>query len=128
MAEYTKKWMSIDQLIDEKLLTRGMKISDRQKVKNYLLKIGYYRLSAYWHPFKRHDCPNESFVTSIEFSKIVQLYVFDKCLRLLTLDAIERIEVAFRTQIAHELGKINKFAYEPTFRTKIIKFDLLSEI
>jgi abortive infection bacteriophage resistance protein len=35
---------------------------------------------------------------------VVELYVFDKRLRLLFLDAIERIEVALRVDIALLLG------------------------
>lgn len=42
------------------------------------------------------------------FLDTVALYVFDKKLRLLILDPIERIEVAFRVNIAYLLGeKVN---------------------
>jgi abortive infection bacteriophage resistance protein len=34
----------------------------------------------------------------------VEIYVFDRELRLLVLDAIERIEVAIRTRFAYELA------------------------
>ena len=46
-----------------------------------------------------------------EFSSIANLYVFDKKLRLLTLDAIERIEVALRVDIAYLLGKYDLYAH-----------------
>ncbi|WP_283939246.1 Abi family protein [Pseudomonas sp. T1.Ur] len=39
------------------------------------------------------------------------MYVFDKKLRLLTLDALERIEIALRVDISHGLGRHEKFAY-----------------
>lgn len=41
----------------------------------------------------------------------VDLYVFDKQLRLLTMDALERIEIALRVDIAHTPGKLDTFAY-----------------
>jgi len=44
------------------------------------------------------------------------LYVFDKKLRLLTLDAIERIEIALRTDIALLLGQYSPVAHrDPAF-------------
>jgi hypothetical protein len=39
------------------------------------------------------------------------LYVFDRQLRLLFLDAIERVEVALRVDIAHLLGSPDRFAH-----------------
>jgi abortive infection bacteriophage resistance protein len=45
------------------------------------------------------------------FQNAVDLYVFDKKLRLLALDAIERIEIAMRVDISHLLGKQDRFAY-----------------
>ncbi|MCK7471419.1 MAG: Abi family protein [Desulfomicrobium escambiense] len=37
--------------------------------------------------------------------------MFDKRLRLLALDALERIEIALRVDISHTLGKLDTFAY-----------------
>jgi abortive infection bacteriophage resistance protein len=37
--------------------------------------------------------------------------VFDKQLRLLALDALERIEVAVRVDVTHTLGALDRFAY-----------------
>ena len=45
------------------------------------------------------------------FSHVIDLYVFDKKLRLLFLDALERIEVAIRAGIAIRLGKRDPWAY-----------------
>ena len=52
-----------------------------------------------------------TFKTGTEFSQIVDLYVFDKRLRLLMLDALERIEIALRTHIALALGKHNPWGH-----------------
>jgi len=46
------------------------------------------------------------------FDDILNLYIFDRELRLLVLDAIERIEVSFRTQWAYQLShKYDPHAY-----------------
>lgn len=51
------------------------------------------------------------FVPGVEFSHVVDLYVFDKKLRLLMLDAIERVEVALRVAIASRLGPRDPWAH-----------------
>lgn len=89
---------------------RGMVVSDDALAQTYLNKIGYYRLSGYWYPYRRSRCMGDEtvvedrFKDNTKFSEIVDLYVFDKKLRLLMLDIIERIEIAFRVQITLQLG------------------------
>jgi len=93
------------------LQNRGMVITDIAKAQSYLERIGYYRLSAYWYPFRQSECKGEEvvveddFKTGTSFETIFELYVFDKNLRLILLDALERIEIALRTDIALLLGK-----------------------
>lgn len=94
-----------------------MEISDLAKAKSCLARIGYYRLSAYWYGFRKSQPvtdPNtgktrnhvlDDFRDGTTFPTILELYVFDKKLRLLVLDALERIEIAVRTDIAILLGQ-----------------------
>ncbi len=66
----------------------------------------------------------DEFMLGTTFEHAVDLYVFDKKLRMMLLDAIERIEVAVRADIAYLLGAKNPFALEnpqlfhPNFTTK----------
>lgn len=53
----------------------------------------------------------DGFLANSTFQNAVELYVFDKRLRLLVLDALERIEVALRTEVAYILGELDPFAY-----------------
>lgn len=58
----------------------------------------------------------DDFRPGASFGQAVDLYVFDKRLRLLFLDAIERIEVALRVDIVLLLGARDPWAHrEPTF-------------
>ncbi|MBS6474329.1 MAG: Abi family protein [Acetobacter sp.] len=84
------------------LSERGMIIDDPKRAEHYLNFISYYRLSVYMLPFQdeRH-----SFKKPISFEKILRLYSFDRRLRLLSMDALERIEVAFRTVIVNCLSE-----------------------
>ena len=128
---YDKPWISYLEQLD-KLKKRGLNVSDDDKAVAYLERIGYYRLSGYWFPFRKRTeecCPIfkegrakfkkgmkdklvlEEFKQGAEFQQAVELYVFDKKLRLLVMDALERIEVALRVDISHALGKHHEFAY-----------------
>lgn len=84
------------------LSERGMIIDDPKRAEHYLNFISYYRLSVYMLPFQdeRH-----SFKKPVSFEKILRLYSFDRRLRLLSMDALERIEVAFRTVIVNCLSE-----------------------
>jgi abortive infection bacteriophage resistance protein len=111
---YDKPWKSYQEQLDQ-LIQRGMTVTDTGKALHYLERIGYYRLSGYWHPF-RERVALDSFKSGASFQNAVDLYVFDKKLRLLVLDALERIEIALRVDISHTLGEKELFAHiKPEF-------------
>ena len=94
---YSKPPLSVEEQADL-LLTRGM-LGDRTEIVRQLSVVNYYRLSGYWHTFRRH--PSHDFQDGTTFEKVWMRYVFDRELRLLVMDAVERTEVAFRTYLAH---------------------------
>ena len=98
--KYSKTPISIETQI-EKLKSRGLRFLDEKKAENYLSNISYYRLRAYTYPFQDNENPEHLFIQKISFEDIISLYVFDRQLRLLIFDAIEKIEVALRTQIIY---------------------------
>ncbi len=51
---YNKPWLSYEQQLD-KLIENGLIIDDRNKALSFLERIGYYRLSGYWYPFKQRS-------------------------------------------------------------------------
>lgn len=128
--QYKKPWKSHAEQLQE-LIERGLVVSDRERALNYLERIGYYRLSGYWFPFRKRSAPIcvltpeykkpkkvvierialDEFYPGATFQNALDLYVFDKRLRLLCLDALERIEISLRVDIAHLLGKYHRFAY-----------------
>ena len=92
LPEQLKKW-----------LERGLVIPDAQRALHYLQFIGYYRFSAYTLPFQQSGHPDKHFKTGTSFEDILSLYVFDRELRLLVIDAIERIEVALRSSLVNHM-------------------------
>lgn len=105
-----------------------MEIADCERAERKLSQIGYYRLSGFWYSCRdllvdasakpvldertRKPKRLDSFMPGTSFDCIIELYLFDKKLRLSVLDAVERIEVHLRTVIAHELGRLDPVAHE----------------
>lgn len=88
------------------LKRRGMAVRDEALAQHYLNFISYYRLRAYWLPFEVPAANNgdHAFRDGTTFEDVLTLYIFDRELRLLVLDAIERVEVALRAQWAHHMA------------------------
>lgn len=89
-----------------RLQQRGMLIADPAKAAFYLQHLNYYRLAAYWLPFEA-DHGSHTFLPGSHFDDVLNLYIFDRELRLLVLDAIERIEVSVRSQWAYQMAHIH---------------------
>lgn len=103
---YIKPALSFEQQI-EKLIARGLVIADPTAAASKLACISYYRLSGYCYPFRRREANGQildDFVAGTKWEQILTLYEFDRQLRLLVLDAIERVEVAIRTQLTYHLA------------------------
>lgn len=104
---YNKPALSIADQAD-RLRQRGLQFTDDARVQHYLTHIGYYRLSAYWLPFELPAAGsqprNHQFKPGTTFEGVLSLYIFDRQLRLLVMEAIERIETAIRTHWAHALA------------------------
>ena len=100
--KFTKPPLLFDAQVD-RLVERGMEIDDRERARRYLAHLNYYRLAAYWLPFEQ-DHPTHRFRQDTTFDLVLDHYVFDRELRLLVMDAIERIEVSLRTGWAYSLS------------------------
>ncbi len=81
---------------------RGLVFSNENMASYFLDTIGYYRLSAYIHPFLRTPKRNHLFHRNVSFDNIISIYRFDKKLRMLVLNEIEKIEVGIRAAIVSE--------------------------
>ena len=99
------------------LKSRGMVVADEARAVRVLQNINYYRLRAYWLPFEAPELSGTAegehlFKPGTDFDAVVSLYVFDRKLRLLLLEAIERVEIAIRTHWAQVLAdKYGAHAY-----------------
>lgn len=134
MVEYTKPWLSLDQQV-EQLASRGVDVGDRIRAVALLQSVGYYRLTGYLYPFRE----SEQYVddegrtrirvlnsyrpgTSLDHAEAV--IDFDRQLRMLVMEGLERIEVAVRMRVGYVLGRTSAFAHEdPTCFTEAFTAD-----
>lgn len=119
--QYTKPYLAyVEQLALMK--QRGMTCSNDEAALCVLRAAGYYRLSAYVYPFRLmlddHACRAtpahfraETLRPGTTFEQVEALWRFDSKLRLLCLDGLETIEVGIRTQVAHVLGRRDKYGH-----------------
>lgn len=119
--EYTKEWLPLGRQV-ERLVDRGLEIDDESRAVALLQSVGYYRLTGYLYPFLRF----EEFVedgntrnrvlnryrpgTALHHAE--SIIDFDRRLRMLVMEGVERIEVAIRMRIGYVLGASSAFAHE----------------
>lgn len=112
-----KPHLTYDQQL-QRLKDRGCIIVDDEFCKTVLANISYYRLSAYFLPFKNAD---DSYKSGTDFTKVYRLYEFDRKLRSILFGAIEVIEVYLRAKLAYyHAGKYGPLGYlnPATFNNK----------
>lgn len=97
---------TVEEQIDI-LLERGMIIDDREKAREVLLDIGYYKLGFYCTPFEK-DYPKHLetdrqhlYKDGSNFKKVVDLYYFDCTLRDILGVILHRIERNFKTKVCY---------------------------
>lgn len=121
--EYTKTWISIDDQV--KLLTegKGLCCKNVDELKRALETIGYYRLSAYWFPYKTASCDGRTvFREGTTFDRVMRAYEFDRRLRILMFEAVARIEVFLRSRLAYFAAEENgAFGYPESAKSKLAK-------
>ena len=105
---YNKPYKSPKDLV-QLLLTRGLIINDFNRAESYIHNIGYYRLSAYMYPHLELPKEKHIYKNNKTFQNILDLYKFDKKLRLLIFNEIEKIEIAY-------LKEDNKNIKHPEFQ------------
>jgi abortive infection bacteriophage resistance protein len=101
-VKFSKPPFTHDQQLDQ-LIQRGLTCADRSEALHCLGHINYYRLGAYWLPFEANHA-SHAFKPGTTLADVLNLYIFDRELRLLVLDAIERVEVSVRTGWAYTLA------------------------
>lgn len=101
------------------LQSRGMEVNVAL-ARQWLASVSYYRLSGYWYsnrlPLESKDprkpLRDDTFESGTRFHEIAALYEFDRKMRTLIYDGIERIEVALRARIGELLVAKGALSYK----------------
>ncbi len=88
----------------ELLKRRGLHIPNEERAAAFLQSVSFFRLSPYMRPFQHQEDIDHRFRDGSQFRQLTRLYDFDRRLRLLTMDAIERVEIASRAVISNHMG------------------------
>ena len=96
MAEIKKPTTYDEQL--QILKDRGCIISDVTFCKEKLAAINYYRLTAYFLPFRKKD---GNYKPETSFHRVYRIYEFDRKLRGILFSAIEDVEIYLRSHMAY---------------------------
>lgn len=95
--KYEKKPLTIDEHV-EILKERKLNVENIDRVKKYLTNVGYYRLTGYMYHLQVNDGTHE-FKEGISFDDVLSHYHFDKKLRSIFTEYLERIEVSLRAKL-----------------------------
>lgn len=96
---YNKGALSYSQKL-QRLKDRGMTVRNEAKALHILDKISYHRLSGYGYPYIS-DRKTNTFATGSKFETVFKLCCFDRELRVMVLNEIEKIEVAVRAHLIY---------------------------
>jgi abortive infection bacteriophage resistance protein len=99
---FNKLAFTIEAQVNQ-LKERGLLIKDEDNAEHYLSHISYYRLGEYWHSMQA-DKENHIFKPNSRFPDVIALYNFDRELRILLFDIIEKIEISLRTKLIYHLS------------------------
>jgi abortive infection bacteriophage resistance protein len=102
MAVFTKPAIPPSEQLNC-LKARGLIIQDEVQALAFLSHVSFFRLTPYMRPFQVKGSEHQ-FKEYVRFEQLIQLYSFDRHLRLLAIDAIERIEVSIRAHLSNELS------------------------
>jgi abortive infection bacteriophage resistance protein len=121
MGAYTKPWLQLDDQVD-KLEASGVDVEPRDRTLRLLAAVGYYRLSGYLYPFRdslrvvdeagrARTSVLDTYRPGTSIVHAVRVIDFDRRLRGLVMDGVDRIEVAVRMRVGYVLGRRSPLAH-----------------
>lgn len=85
------------------LKSRGLVINYESEALEFFKRVSYFRLANYLHPMEK-DKVNHIFKPNSNFENAINLYNFDRDLRLLLFSAVQSMEIGLRTKMIHHIS------------------------
>jgi abortive infection bacteriophage resistance protein len=88
------------------LASRGLVFENWADAHLHLEHIGYYRFTGYLRPFRigGANADAENFKPGTTFELAHDRYIFDRKLRMLIMEAVEKVEIAFKSSVSNALA------------------------
>ena len=102
---YTKSPLTVEQQLQQ-LKDRSLIIEDDGFALSQLRTISYYRLSAYWYPFRKIEQGGaiaDDFEEKTHFDEVMTLYEFDRRLRQLVKQFRDTHKIILRKEPSLEM-------------------------
>jgi abortive infection bacteriophage resistance protein len=100
LIQFDKVTLSINDQI-QLLVDRGLELQNNNTATQILSKVSYYRLSPYFKPFQN---PDDTFVANTNLTDIFSLYCFDRDLKHIVFQAMEKLENCLKAQISNHMS------------------------
>ena len=102
---YPKGWIDYGAQV-EKLKRRGLAIPDEALARRFLSYSNYYRFTGYCLRFQHmeNQTGERIFNRGVSFSDVMDLYRIDRELRDCIADALETVEISFRSAVAYNFA------------------------
>lgn len=101
LPPYKKPWLSFRDQVS-RLQSRGLIVSDVQAAMDFLRHVNYYRFSGFCLAF---ESSRHQFSDGVTFEQVRTAYQFDRVVRDIVTEALEVVELDFRTAVAHHFGQ-----------------------
>lgn len=108
-----KKHASLDEQI-EKLVARGLIITNPDEARDILFRINYYRLTGYLYSFKQKE--GEQYRDGASMRRLKRIYDFDRKFTRILMYALEDIEETLKTRISYIIT--SNYPDDPLIYTK----------
>ncbi|WP_018867180.1 MULTISPECIES: Abi family protein [unclassified Thioalkalivibrio] len=102
---FSKPSLTVEEQL-QLLKDRGLTILDDGRAQLLLEVVSLFRLSPYMRPFQHEGNPDHQFHDGTSLRQVVTVYRFDRELRNLVMDALERVEVAVRATISNRMAPL----------------------
>ena len=97
---YTKPALTYSAQL-QRLKDRGLGIADDNKALHLLEHLSYYRLSGYWFPMLKMPKSSHTFKPGSTFENAFKIYLFDRDLKRLITNELEKVEIAVRAKMIY---------------------------
>lgn len=110
MSTYSKPYLTVEQQVEHIKTILSCNINDEDKAKNFLSRVGYYKVQQYFSDLKSGKIPLSNSKDSVLFEDVIFLYEMDRKISGLFFICLTEIEIGIRSKFC-EILATDPFGY-----------------